>query len=261
MIPLACTAVLATAPIPPVSSDAPDYSNGTVTIPPGAVQAEVGVDVTLPGSGLVERQVPVHVPTTLRIGLTDKIELRLFEGEPVLVEDRNRRVGGDTAFGLKIRFNEYAPHTRKPSFGIQPFVEFATLRLAKDIDTLALGATLLWTQTVTRWLVFDANLGGELGVRERDIPFLGFAAISWQIVASERWIPYAELYVEMPSHAPETIDFGGDAGLVAVVRPRLALNAAARVTFLAEGADYGVLAGVAVRLADGDRWRRWTAKP
>ena len=145
MIPLACTAVLATAPIPPVSSDAPDYSNGTVTIPPGAVQAEIGVDVTLPGSGLVERQVPVHIPTTLRIGLTDKIELRLFEGEPVLVEDRNRRVGGDTAFGLKIRFNEYAPHTRKPSFGIQPFVEFATLRLAK-----LFGCRTVWIDSISQ---------------------------------------------------------------------------------------------------------------
>lgn len=261
MISLVLTAPLAWAPLPPVSSDAPDYANGTVIIPPGAIQAELGVDVTLPGSGLVEREVPVHVPTALRIGLTEKIELRLFEGEPLLVEDRNRRVGGDTAFGMKIRFNDYAPHTRKPSFGIQPFVELATLRIAKDIDTAAIGATLLWTQTVTRWLVFDANLGGELGVTEHEVPLLGFAAISWQVVASARWIPYAELYVESPLHSAKTLDFGGDAGLVAVVRPRLALNAAARVTFLAEGPDYGLVAGVAVRLADGDRWRRWAREP
>lgn len=259
MIPLACTAVLATAPIPPVSSDAPDYSNGTVTIPPGAVQAEIDVDVTLPESGGVEREVPVHVPTTLRIGLTENMELRLFEGEPVLVEDRNRRVGGDTAFGLKIRWGDYAPHTRKPSFGIQPFVEWSTLRLAKDIDSLALGATLLWTQTVTRWLVFDANLGGELGVGERDIPLLGFAAISWQFVASERWIPYAELYVELPVEAVATVDFGGDAGLVVVVNDRFALNMAARATFVAQGPDYGLAAGLAVRLLDGVRWRRWVS--
>lgn len=251
---------LSTSPaLPPVSSDAPDYSNGTVTVPPGSVQAEVGLDVTLPGSGRIERASPLHVPTALRIGLSDRIELRAFDGEPVLEEDINRRVGGETSFGLKIRFNDVAPTSRRPSLGIQTFAELATVRALRDLDTLALGATLLWTQTVTRWLVFDANLGAELGVGERNVPVQGLAAISWQVVASSRWIPYAEVYVEMPMHAPETIDFGGDAGLVAVVSQRVAFNAAGRVTFLAEGPDYGLLAGVAVRLLDGHRWRRRSA--
>jgi len=254
LVPLVLTATCASAPLPPVSSDAPDYSNGTVTIPPGAIQAEIGVDVTLPGSGVAERSLPLHVPTALRIGLTDRIELRAFEGEPLLREDRNRRVGGDTAFGLKIRFDDGPYTSRRPSFGIQPYVSTSTIRMLRDIDTLALGATLLWTQTVTRWLVFDANLGAELGVGEPQIPVSGFAAISWQVVASSRWIPYAEIYVELPTHAPETIDVGGDAGLVAVVLPRLAFNIAGRATFLAEGPDYGVLGGIAVRLADGVRW-------
>lgn len=257
LAPLVLTAAWASAPLPPVSSDAPDYSNGTVTMPPGVVQAEIGVDVTLPGSGVVERSVPLHVPTALRIGLTDRMELRAFEGEPVLREDRNRRVGGDTAFGLKIRFDDGPYTSRRPSFGIQPYFSTSTIRMLRDIDTLALGANILWTQSVTRWLVFDANLGAELGVGDPQIPVSGFAAISWQVVASTRWIPYAEIYVELPIHAPETVDFGGDAGLVVVVLPRVALNAAARVTFLAEGPDYGILGGLAVRLADGVRWRRW----
>lgn len=261
MIGPAALAILSWSAPPVVSSDAPDHANGTVTVPPGAVQAEIGVDVTLPGSGRVEQIVPVHIPTALRIGLTRRIELRAFDGEPMLQADPNRRVGGDTAFGLKIRFDD-GPYmtSRRPSFGIEPFLSTSTLRLFRDIETLGLGATLLWTQTVSRWLVFDANLGAEIGVGETDVPVSGFAAVSAQIVASSKWIPYAEVYFEVPTHAPETIDVGGDAGFIVIAHPRLALDLAGRVTMLTEGPDYGVIAGIAVVLADGKRWRRWARK-
>lgn len=253
----AVAALLSFSTPPTVSTDSPDHANGTFTVAPGAWQAELGVDVTLPGSGTIERDQPVHIPSTIRVGLTDRIELRAFDGEPLIISDPNRRVGEDTAFGLKIRFNDLVLGTRRPSFGVETYVATSTVRLLHDLESLAIGGTLLWAQPLARWLILDANVGLELGVGDPSTPVAGFTAISAQITASARWIPYAEIYVELPTHAPETIDVGTDAGLIVVASRRVALDVAGRVTLLAEGPDYGVIAGLAVLLADGTRWRRW----
>lgn len=244
------------APAPPtVATDAPDQTNGTFTVAPGAWQAELGLDATLPGSGAVERQVSLHLPTTLRVGLSHRVELRLFDGEPLWRVDPNDRVGGDTAFGFKIRFNDLHEGSRRPSFGIQPYVSFPTLRVLHDLESAALGTVLLWTQPVTRWLVFDANLGLELGIDRGAMPLWTFAAISAQITASHRWIPYAEIYADVPWQRADTLELGCDAGLVVVATRRLAFDVAGRATLLAPGPDYGIIAGLAVLLADGRRWR------
>lgn len=258
-IGFAVLAVLA-EPLPTVSSDAPDQTNGTFTVAPGAWQVELGLDAALPGSDLSGGELPLRIPTTLRIGLSPRVELRAFDGERLFHRDVQGEASGETSFGFKIRFDDPRPDAPyRPLFGLQPYVAFPTVELLDHTESLALGATLLWAQPVARWLAVDINLGAEIAYDRDAPPVSSFASMSAQASASARWLPYAEIYADIPWRKRSALELGTDAGFVVVANRRLAFNLAGRATIVAPARSYGVLAGLAVLLADGTRWRRFVA--
>ncbi len=248
---------VASEPPPSVASDAPDRTNGPFTVAPGAWQLELGVDASFSGRAVPDGAVPLRVPTTLRVGLSPRVELRAFDGERLLHHDISRGVGGETSFGFKIRFNDPAPDApRRPQFGVQPYFAFPLYGLRRHPDAVASGAALLWTQPVTRSLGVDINAGLELAFERGAAPLTGFVSASAQASIRERWLPYLELFHDIRGRGRAALELGADAGFVVVAHRRLAFNLAGRATFLAAVRSYGALAGVAFLLADGTRWRR-----
>lgn len=253
--------VLLAEPAPTVASDAPDRTNGTFTVAPGVWQLELGLDVATPFGGLPAGVVPLRVPTTLRVGVSPRVELRAFDGDRLLHHDLRRGVGGETSFGFKIRFNDpQVRFGRRPTFGVQPYLAFPMYGLGKHPDAIALGAALLWAQPLTRWLAVDVNGGFELALERGAPPLTGFVSASTQATIRERWLPYLEVYGDIRGSDSAAIEVGADAGFVFVAHRRVAFNVAGRATFVAPVLSHGVLAGLAVLLADGARCRRRIAR-
>lgn len=241
--------------LPTVATDRPDATNGTTTVAPGVWKLEAGIDVV--PSGLVgDPEVPpLGVPTTLRIGIADHIELRLFDGDPLPWTDSRGRGGDGLSIGAKWRLLDVVRGRRRPSLGLQPYVTFPSYHPQTWQDT-RLGLIGLWTQPLASWLAFDANASLEVDMPGGSADALGsLLSVSMQVIASSRFIPYAEIYGLVEWREPSASVLAVDAGLVMIAARRLSFDFAVRADVVAEQPEYGVLAGLAVILADGIRWR------
>jgi hypothetical protein len=88
-----------------VEPDRPDISNSTHTVPVRALQVELGLEYACSHNDLTARRLALQ--TTLRTGLSDRLELRL-DSEPLLrLQEDSDDVGlGDIALGVKDRVFE-----------------------------------------------------------------------------------------------------------------------------------------------------------
>lgn len=241
--------------LPMVATDRPDATNGTFTVAPGVWQLEAGIDAVLPARVGDPEGPPLAVPVTLRIGITERIEVRTFDGDPLPWLDARGRGGQGVALGAKVRLLDVIPGRRRPSLGLQPYVSLPSFHPRSWLGT-KLGVIGLWTQPLTSWLAFDANASLELGVPADPTGTLGsLLSVSAQVTASSRFIPYAEVYALMDWRDHANTVLAVDAGLVIIVRRRLSFDVAARADVVAEQPAYGVLGGISVILADGIRWR------
>lgn len=241
--------------LPTVATDRPDATNGTNTVMPGVWKLEAGIDAVPPQRGGDPDTPPLGVPMTLRIGVADHIELRLFDGDPLPWLDARGRGGGGVSLGAKVRVLDVVHGRRLPSLGVQPYISFPSYHPRSWRDA-TLGLIGLWTQPLTAWLAFDANASLEVGVPGGSDATLGsLLSVSMQVIASHRFIPYAEVYGLVDWLSPRGSVVAVDAGLVMVAARRLSFDVAGRVDVVAEQPEYGLLAGVAVILSDGIRWR------
>lgn len=240
--------------LPTVATDRPDVTNGTITAAPGVWKLEAGIDVALLGRADPEAP-PLGVPMTMRIGVVEHIELRIFDGDPLPWIDARGRGGEGVSFGAKVRLLDVIPGRRQPSLGIQPYIAFPSYHPQTWVDA-KLGLIGLWTQPLAPWLAFDANAGIEAGVLGGSVDALGsLLSMSMQVTASHRFIPYAEVYALVDWREWGSSVVAVDAGLVMIVARRLSFDFAARADVVAEQPEYGLLTGMTVMLSDGHRWR------
>lgn len=240
--------------LPTVATDRPDATNGTFTVAPGVWQLEAGMDVVPVAVGDLEAP-PLAVPVTLRIGLTERIELRTFDGDPLPWLDIRGRGGDGLSLGAKVRLIDVVPGRRRPSLGLQPHVSWPSFHPQSWHGT-KLGLIGLWTQPVASWLAFDVNTSLELGVPGDPERTLGsLVSLSTQVTASSRFIPYAEVYGWVDWRSPASSTVAVDAGIVMVPARRLSFDLAARADVVAEQPEYGLLGGISVILTDGIMWR------
>lgn len=241
--------------LPTVATDRPDVTNGTITAAPGVWKLEAGIDVVPRGRVGDSGAPPLGVPMTLRIGVVDHIELRLFDGDPLPWLDARGRGGEGVSFGAKVRLLDVVHGRRRPSLGVQPYIALPSYHPQTWGDT-RMGLIGLWTQPLAPWLAFDANVGLEAGVLRGSVDALGsLLSMSVQVIASHRFIPYAEVYGLVDWLEPGSSVVAVDAGLVMITARRLSFDLAARADVVAEQPEYGVLAGMTVMLSDGHWWR------
>ena len=198
---------------------------------------------------------PLGVPMTMRIGVVEHIELRIFDGDPLPWLHARGRGGEGVSFGAKVRLLDVIPGRRRPSLGIQPYIAFPSFHPQTWSD-VKLGLIGLWTQPLASWLAFDANAGIEAAVLGGSVDALdSLLSLSIQVTASHRFIPYAEVYGLVDWREWGSSVVAVDAGLVMIVARRLSFDFAARADVVADQPEYGLLTGMTVMLSDGHRWR------
>lgn len=241
--------------LPTVTADRPDATNGTFTVAPGVWQLEAGMDLVVPPAATSDpERAPLAVPFTLRIGISERIELRTLDGDLLPWLHPRGRGGEGRALGAKVRLLDTLPGRRRPSLGLQPYAAWASWN-PRTWQGTALGVVGLWTQSLASWLAFDVNASLDLGVPGHPGPLASLFSISTQVTASSRFVPYAEVYALVDWRNRAATVLAVDAGLVMIIRRRVGFDLAARSDVIAEQREYGLLGGISVILADGIRWR------
>jgi hypothetical protein len=141
-----------------VEPDRPDISNSTHTVPVRAFQVELGLEYARVHHDHTERWLAFQ--TTLRAGLTDRLEVRLDSEPLVQLKEESDDVGlGDLAVGLKARLFEPRKGEAWPALGVQSFVKIPTARTPIGSGRLDAGAFLLADQDVPWEMQLTMNGG------------------------------------------------------------------------------------------------------
>jgi len=233
-----------------IPTDRPSVSTSTVTVPPGALQIESGVEYTRSrlSHGQSEQQFLVDV--LLRAGITSRLEARLDMNPLVWLKDADTNIGfGDLTLSVKYRFFDSPEGSRWPSLGVLPFVKLPTARSPIGSERVDFGCTALATFDLPWQLSLDANVGlAGLG-QSQGAAFLLQETVSASLnrQISARWAMYGELFYASPSERGSRDVVGFDTGVQFLVLPRVVLDMAAQVARGTPGPDFAIRAGLSVR--------------
>jgi hypothetical protein len=228
-----------------VEPDRPDISNSTHTAPVRALQAELGLEYARSHNDTTERRLALQ--TTLRTGLTDRLEARL-DGEPLvrLKEDSDDVGLGDIAVGVKARIFEPPAGQGWPALGVQPFVKLPTARTPIGSGRLDAGVLALADQDLSWELQLTVNAGLVAVGQRHGILLQGLASASLSREFWGRWSPFLEGFFASREEREGHDTVGLDAGVIYRVTRRVALDAAAEVTLNRHRPDYALRTGVSL---------------
>jgi hypothetical protein len=231
-----------------IEPDRPDVSNSTRTVPVGTVQLETGLEYAQTSANSVAHRSAVQV--ALRVGLTERLELRL-EGEPLvrLRGPADETDHGDLTLGVKYRFLDADPRNGLPALGVLPFVKLPLASEPIGSERPDFGLQFLASADLPWALSLDAN-AGLVAVGQRDpngflVQWLVSASLSRQV--TEGLTPFVELFYATRDEHGGRDQLGADAGVVFVVTRAVALDAAVETSWAGAGPDYAVRAGISVR--------------
>jgi hypothetical protein len=230
-----------------VEPDRPDISNSTHTVPVRALQVELGLEYVRFHHDTTERRLALQ--TTLRTGLTDRLEVRLDSEPLVRVQEDSDEVGlGDIALGVKARVFEPAEGQRWPTLGLQPFVKIPTARTPIGSGRLDGGFLVLADQDLPWEMQLTVNAGLVVVGQPHGALLQGLASASLSREFWGRLSPFAEVFFASRDEreGPDTV--GVDAGVVYRVTRRVAVDAAAEVTLNRHRPDYALRTGLSLLL-------------
>lgn len=218
-----------------INPERPTVSNTAKTMPFRGVELGLGVDAQVHGLARSD-EFRVSVPLTVRIGLHDRVELRLFDGDPWrwINAHTSARQRGDLTVSLKLRLAEREGRTRvtvslQPS--LTPMPPFGGAEFWAPLP----GLLLLTTLERGDWN-FDLNLGPRLKPDQGRCcgasNFLALAASRGFL--DDRLRVWAEAYLRLDLPTFRIGELAGDVGLYVTVARRVAFDA-------------GVLVGAAER--------------
>jgi hypothetical protein len=239
-----------------VVSDRPDFANSSLTVPRGGVQIEVGINADVTPDGA--RPFPLGVPTAVRIGITPRFELRLFDAESAEWVDQDGQIEPREGFGAKLRLLDEDVKRWRPAVALQPLLLLGLHRALLPSGEL----TLIITQPFGDRVMLDANFGGEyeLGAPP-DQAWSGFVAGSVGVQVHPSTLLYTEVYVAGTANMQRSLRWGTDGGAVISLTPRFAIDFAARVERFGGRTAVALLSGVTgLVLAPCHRATRFTTK-
>lgn len=233
-----------------IPTDRPSVSTSTVTVPPGALQIESGVEYTRSRLSHGQNEQQFLVDVLLRAGITSRLEARLDMNPLVWLKDADTNIGfGDLTLSVKYRFFDSPEGSRWPSLGVLPFVKLPTARSPIGSERVDFGCTALATFDLPWQLSLDANVGlAGLG-QSQGAAFLLQETVSASLnrQISARWAMYGELFYASPSERGSRDVVGFDTGVQFLVLPRVVLDMAAQVARGTPGPDFAIRAGLSVR--------------
>jgi hypothetical protein len=226
-----------------VEPDRPDISNSTHTVPVHALQVELGLEYARFHNDTTERRLALQ--TTLRTGLTDRLEVRLDSEPLVRVQEDSDEVGlGDIALGVKARVFEPAEGQRWPTLGLQPFVKIPTARTPIGSGRLDGGFLVLADQDLPWEMQLTVNAGLVVLGQPQGALLQGLAAASLSREFSDRLSPFLELFFASREERDGHDTVGLDVGAFYRVTRRVAVDAAAEMTLNRHRPDYALRTGV-----------------
>ena len=233
-----------------IPTDRPSLSTSTVTVPPGALQIESGVEYTRSRLSHGQNEQQFLVDVLLRTGITSRLEARLDMNPLVWLKDADTNIGfGDLTLSVKYRFFDSPEGSRWPSLGVLPFVKLPTARSPIGSERVDFGCTALATFDLPWQLSLDANVGlAGLG-QSQGAAFLLQETVSASLnrQISARWAMYGELFYASPSERGSRDVVGFDTGVQFLVLPRVVLDMTAQVARGTPGPDFAIRAGLSVR--------------
>jgi opacity protein-like surface antigen len=232
-----------------IQPDRPNVSASTYTVAPGILQIETGAQYshTSIGGSPADREFSLDV--MLRVGLTERIELRL-QGEPLVVlrGERDDTGNGDISLQAKYRFLDAREGHWWPSLAVLPFVRFPIAHEPHGTNLPDFALIGLASFTLPWGLGLDVNAGaGGLGQRPSGYLAQGVAAATLSRDIAERWSTYAEVFFSSAAQRGARASVGFDGGVQFFLTQNLALDAAAETSLAGPGPDYAFRAGLSVR--------------
>jgi hypothetical protein len=228
-----------------VEPDRPDISNSTHTVPVRALQAELGLEYARSHNDTTERRLALQ--TTLRTGLTDRLEVRLDSEPLVRLKEDSDDVGlGDLAVGVKARVFEPPAGQGWPTLGVQPFVKIPTARVPIGSGRLDAGVLALADQDLPWELQLTVNAGLVAVGQRHGILLQGLASASLSREFWGRLSPFLEGFFASREEREGRDTVGVDAGAIYLVTRRVAVDAAAEVTLNRRRPDYALRTGVSL---------------
>lgn len=229
-----------------VAPDRPDVSDSTQTVPAGGVQIETGMEYARARQAGGPGQQDLTFQTTIRVGLSDRLEARVGVEPMVRLRGGEDTDRGGLALGLKYRFLD--EDSWWPSLGIEPFVRV-------PIAPTGSGRPDFGSQGLVSWdlpwqLSLDVNAGaGAVAQSDRGgylLQALVSASLGKQI--TERLSGFVELVFTSRGERGGRDRLGFDTGLVYLLTRRLALDVAVATSLTGRGPDVALRTGVSVRV-------------
>lgn len=232
-----------------VDPDRPTITNTASTVPRGAVQIEAGVDGQVYGRASQDEFL-VATPLIVRIGLHERVELRVFDGDPVRwgLGQTAARQQQEVSLGAKILLLERGQRTQT-LLALQPQL-LPVSPQGKETFWAPLPALMLilsvkpgeWTVSVNAGIkTAPADTGRCCEISDL------FAASVSRTLAHQRLSLWAETYARLDFPHTELAELAGDGGLMVWLHRRVALDAGVLVGRARRTLVVAVLAGLSVR--------------
>lgn len=249
---LVALGLLAGAPAPraqEIETDRPDVTESPGTVPPGALQVETGLALGRESRGGRADERRFAVEAALRLGLTERLEVRL-EGEPFvrLRAEGEDRGPGDVEIGVKYRALD--GDEGRPALAVLGFV---TLPLAEEPiggerPDLGVVGIVLFPLPGDLALVLNAGLAAVGQSRPSGYLVQGFGAAQLQgELLPRRLEAYGELFGSTREERDGRARIGLGTGVIYRLTSRLALDAGVETTVAGAGPEWVVRAGLSAR--------------
>ncbi|MGH7389786.1 MAG: transporter [Candidatus Rokuibacteriota bacterium] len=236
---------------PSVEPDRPDQTSRPTTVPRGAVQLEGGLEYERTRlAGPDDRA--FHVASTLRIGLTDRLELR-FEGEPFVRRQGDAEASGlgDLTLSARYRFLDAREDSARPALAAQPYVKLPTADDPIGTERVDVGLTFIVGLDLPGGFGAAFNAGvAAIGQRDPDgflAQALASAGLGRELVADTLGA-YLEVLFESRDERDGRYRVGLGTGLGWKVARRLVLDLGFETTVAGRGPDYVIRSGLSVLL-------------
>ncbi len=260
---LIATAVpaLVQAEEPELVTDRPDQTESTAIVPAGRVQVELGANRAAEeigdDAGEVEIDAWNFAGTLVRVGLTDRFELRLgWEGwideEVTIGPVRDSEDGaGDAVVGAKVKLREGDGASPAIALLVHSSVPVGDDTFSTDRFDPS------FRLSVSHDLAGDIGLGYNIGARTESSPAAdgghttlasAIYTLSAGFPAGDRWGLFVEAFGEVPLSAEGGPAHLLDGGATYLLRPNLQLDAAAGFGISDAASDWFAGVGVSFRL-------------
>lgn len=236
--------------VPPIEPSRPSRSTGARTVPPGTLQLETGVEYAHTRVGGEPDERSFSVQATLRLGVTDRLELRV-DGEPLV---RLRGADDDTGPGdlvVAAKYRVLVPDEGSPwpALSLQPSVKIPIARQPIGSERVDAGVLAIATLDLPAGFGLDVNAGLTAVGQPHGYLLQGFGAASIQRdLVPERLSGFAEVFVLSREDRDGRHQAGVDAGLVYRITRTLAADVGIETTFSGRGPEYALRAGLSVRV-------------